>query len=58
VTQIERSGENWSLESPRVVAIDVIEPPRDGKKGKRKKKAKKVPFGFGRVLVESKRRKR
>jgi hypothetical protein len=52
------SGENWTLESPVYVSIEVIEPvPKHGKK-QSKKKVKKVPFGFSRALPKQTKRKR
>lgn len=54
---IEYSGQNWEMESPVLVSIEVIEPPeseckKKNKKGKKKKT--KIPFGFSRALVETK----
>lgn len=56
------SGENWEYVSEGYTqSIEVIEPPEpDGprKKGKKKRKAKKVPFGFARALPKQKGAKR
>jgi hypothetical protein len=53
------SGEQWELEPPVYQSIEVIEPqPRKRSKKDRKKrrKAKKVPFGFARALPKGRAR--
>lgn len=51
---VPSSGDNWQMESPVVVNIDVIEPPD----GKRRKKGRKEPYGFARAIPKKRKKKK
>ncbi len=56
---IERSGQNWTQESPVVPNLEVIEPTakREKKRKKKAKGAKRQPFGFARDVPKNKRKR-